>query len=97
MLETLLALIGSRKLHFWRDKQQREVGFVLCQDGNSCDAIECKWSAEGIETRGLKAFRENYPNGRNFRLSAQMGEPYSRRIKGLDVTFVHARDLCGLL
>ncbi len=53
------------KIHFWRDKQQREVDFVVPRSRDVVDAIECKWKPEAFETRGLKAFREQHPKGRN--------------------------------
>jgi uncharacterized protein len=97
VLETLLAFAGQKRICFWRNKQQCEVDFVLPQARSACDAIECKWSAQTFEARGLRAFRENYPHGRNFVISPQPGEPYSRRIDGMEICFAHARDLGKLL
>jgi predicted AAA+ superfamily ATPase len=57
VLDTLIAA-GLPKIHFWRDKQQREVDFVVLCGRDAVDAIECKWRPEAFETRGLKAFRE---------------------------------------
>jgi hypothetical protein len=42
------------------------------------DAIECKWKPEAFETRGLKAFREQYPKGRNYVVSPLSGPAYGR-------------------
>jgi hypothetical protein len=68
VLDTLIAG-GVPQLHFWRDKQQREVDFVVPLGRDRVDAIECKWKPGAFETRGLAAFREQYPKGRNFVVS----------------------------
>ena len=62
MLDTLIPA-SLPKIHFWRDKQQREVDFVLPRGRDAADAIECKWKPDAFETRGLAAFREQYPKG----------------------------------
>jgi len=63
VLDTLIAA-GAPKIHFWRDKQQREVDFVVPHGRDAVDAIECKWNPEAFETRGLAAFREQYSKGK---------------------------------
>jgi predicted AAA+ superfamily ATPase len=98
VLETLQSFLDPRTVFFWRDKQQREVDFVIPRTRGSCDAIECKWSSEAFESRGIKAFRENYPNGKNYLVCHQQSPPYTRAIDGgLEMTFVDARDLPGIL
>ncbi len=92
VLETLLSFPVSR-LHFWRDKQQREVDFVLPGGRGTVDAVECKWNVDAFEPRGLTAFRTNYSQGRNFVVSPQVSKRYSRRIAGLEVAFIPAADL----
>jgi hypothetical protein len=57
VLDTLIAA-GLPKIHFWRDKQQREVDFIVPRKRDTVDAIECKWKPPAFETRGLAAFRE---------------------------------------
>ena len=92
VLETLVAA-GVTPLHFWRDKQQREVDFVLPHGRDAADAVECKWRADAIETRGLRAFRSNYPRGRNFVVAPIDGAPYERKMDGLKLSFVSPVDL----
>jgi predicted AAA+ superfamily ATPase len=96
VLETLLSIPVS-KLHFWRDKQQREVDFVLPRGRDTVDAIECKWSAEAFEPRGLAAFRENYSKGRNFVICPQVTVAYQRKVGDLAVNFVPITELRSLL
>jgi uncharacterized protein len=80
-------------IHYWRDKQHREVDFILPRGRQRADAIECKWSPQGFEPKGLLAFRERYPSGRNYVACPLDGEPYQRTIAGLAVTFLSPTDL----
>lgn len=63
VLDTLIAC-GTPKIHFWRDKQQREVDFVVPRNRDTVDAIEYKWQPESFETRGLSASRGQSPTHR---------------------------------
>ena len=85
VLDTLLSLSELGPIHFWRDRSQREVDFVLPRGRGTCDAIECKWSAQAWEPRNLQAFREAHPRGRNFVVCPYVIEPYSARSSGLEV------------
>lgn len=55
VLETLVSL-SVRDVGYWRDKSQREVGFVVPRGRGVIDAIECKWSAGGFLRRGSERF-----------------------------------------
>jgi predicted AAA+ superfamily ATPase len=92
VLDTLLSLPAA-KVHFWRDKQQREVDFVLPRGRNGADAIECKWRTDAFEPRNLAAFRESYPAGRNFVVSPQVPAAYEQQRGSLTITFLPAGDL----
>jgi hypothetical protein len=87
VLDTLIAA-GLQKIHFWRDKQQREVDFVAPRARDTVDAIECKWNPQAFETRGLAAFREQYPKGRNFIVSPLTSPSYERVQDGLKISIV---------
>jgi predicted AAA+ superfamily ATPase len=97
VLDTLRSLAPPANLHFWRDKQQREVDFVVPRARGTCDALECKWRASGFDPRGLIAFRTNYPKGRNLVVTPEPREPYGRKIGELDVQFTSLSSLRGLL
>jgi len=92
VLDELIAA-GVPKIHFWRDKQQREVDFVVPRGRDTVDAIECKWKADAFETRGLAAFREQYPKGKNFVVSPLNSPAYERAVNGMKVTFVSPGEL----
>jgi predicted AAA+ superfamily ATPase len=98
VLETLQAHVVSegRRVHYWRDKQQREVDFVVPAARGAAHAIECKWSVAGFETKGLSAFRATHPRGRN--LLVVPGEATrERRFGDLTVTIATAEGLDDLL
>lgn len=61
-----LACSGEATMHHWRDKQHREVDFVTPRGRQAVDTIECNWSPKASEPRGLLAFREGYPKGRDY-------------------------------
>ncbi len=44
VLEHLQAHCPDTPVRYWRDKQGREVDFVLAQRRDAVDAIECKWN-----------------------------------------------------
>ncbi|MGH8247035.1 MAG: DUF4143 domain-containing protein, partial [Gammaproteobacteria bacterium] len=92
VLDVLLA-VGVPQLHFWRDKQQREVDFVLPRGRDRVDAIECKWRADAFETRNLSAFRALYLRGRNFVVSPTPGPGYQRTMNGFQIEFVSPAEL----
>ena len=92
VLDTLIAA-GAPKIHFWRDKQQREVDFVVPHGRDAVDAIECKWKPEAFETRGLAAFREQYPKGKNYAVSPLNGPAYERVQGGLKISIVSPGEL----
>ena len=92
VLDTLIAA-GLPRIHFWRDKQQREVDFVVPRGRDAVDAIECKWKADAFETRGLAAFRARYPKGKNFVVCPLPGPAYERVQDGHKLTFVAPGEL----
>ncbi len=97
VLETLMSIFGDTGIHFWRDKQQREIDFVIPQGRSVCDIVECKWNTDAFETRALTAFRDNYPKGKNIFCSPQITKPYSRKVSGFEITFANASDLRKIL
>jgi predicted AAA+ superfamily ATPase len=92
VLDTLIAAVLPR-IHFWRDKQQREVDFVVPRGPEAVDAIECKWIPSAFETRGLEAFRAQYPEGNNYVVSPLPGPAYERTQDGHRLAFVSPGEL----
>ncbi len=97
VLDTLLALPSPLKIHFWRDRSQREVDFVLPRGRDVCDALECKWSPSTHDGRNLAAFRALHPKGRNFVVVPHVTEPYTTKSNGLQLTVTGAGELRSVL
>ncbi len=97
VLDTLLSIPSVARVHFWRDKQQREVDFVVPRQRDACDAIECKWTVSSFSPRGLAAFRESYRSGRNFVVASDVRARFERAIDGMRISFANANDLRALL
>jgi predicted AAA+ superfamily ATPase len=88
VLDLLCALVDPRDVHFWRDKRQREVDFVVERGRGVVDAIECKMSVRGFDAKGLAAFRALHPKGRNFVVVPAGAESHTRRFGDLEATIV---------
>ena len=92
VLETLIARHGLDRVFFWRDKQKREVDFVIPEGRGRCVAIECKWRADAFSPRGVAAFRKLHPEGANYVVTPEPGRPYLRRVADLDIVFCSLAD-----
>jgi uncharacterized protein len=85
VLEHLQAHFPDTPVRYWRDKQGREVDFVLAHGRDAVDAIECKWNSDTFDCDALAVFRSHYPKGRNYLVSPS-GEPsYTKRFGVLQV------------
>lgn len=82
VLDILLAR-QNNPVHYWRDKNKREIDFVIPRSGKSVDAIECKINSGDFDPSSLKSFRQLYPKGRNFVLSPITGTPYNMQLKDM--------------
>ncbi len=98
VLGELIARFGTARLHYWRDKQQHEVDFVV-QVGRRSQllAIECKSSASRFDPAGLQAFRRKHPHGSNLVVTLRDTERYSRRMGGVQVDYVPFSELSAIL
>jgi predicted AAA+ superfamily ATPase len=85
VLEYLQALSPDLPVRYWRDRNGREVDFVLARRRDEMDAVECKWNPTSFEAGGLRAFRRLYPKGRNFLVTPSGIPAYTRDYDGLEV------------
>ncbi len=86
VLESLQARFPDQPIRYWRDKQGREVDFVVAKMRDEVDAVECKWNPNAFEGAALKVFRSAYPKGRNYVVTPSADPAYQRRIGDLKVT-----------
>jgi uncharacterized protein len=75
-------------VHYWRDKAQHEVDFVLLRRGGDPIAVECKGSERAFDAAGLAAFRRRYPAGANWLVVPEGDEPWSTTVRGMDIEVV---------
>lgn len=88
VLNELHARLQTRAVHYWRDKRDHEVGFVIAERRPVPVAIECKWSASDFQPSGIRAFRHQYPDGETFVVAHDVARPYRRRYGEVEVQFV---------
>lgn len=95
VLEHLQAHFPDEALRYWRDKQGREVDFVIARRRDEVDAIECKWNAAAFDAAALKVFRGHYPKGRNYLVTPSAAQAYAKRFDDIEVTVCTPASLVG--
>ena len=89
VLNEIMAQTQSREIHYWRNKRDLEVDFVLTRARKLPVAIECKWSASGFSPRALLAFRRQYPEGENFVVANDVDRSFTSNYNGIQVKFAN--------
>ncbi|MGC8551377.1 MAG: ATP-binding protein [Phycisphaerae bacterium] len=92
VLDTLMAS-GMATVQFWRDKQGREIDFVLPRGRDAVDTIECKWNCDAFEPRALSAFRSLHPAGDNYVVCPLAQGDFERVEGGFRVVFLSPTQL----
>lgn len=95
VLDELGAVTSRASIHYWRDRSQREVDFVVERPGNRVDAIEAKINPDAFEINGLRAFRALYPQGDNVLVCPFVKEPYVIKKGPFEIQVRGTRDLGG--
>ena len=93
VLDELRTIHPLSAIHYWRDKSQREIDFVVQQREGQIDAIEAKINPDAFDAAALTAFRHLYPNGRNFVVCPTVREPYILRKGGFPIKVCSTPDL----
>ncbi len=86
VLDTLLSRFNESAIHYWRDKSQREIDFVIRRDSVNLDVYECKISPDGLRGTAVEVFRDLYPHGDNYIVSPLVKKPYRIRRKNIVFT-----------
>lgn len=92
----ILSTLSVKSIHYWRDKQKREVDFVIPHGRDECDAIECKWKASAADGAGFRAFRNTHPKGRNIVVAPNQPATLRKKSDGLEIIVTNARELGAL-
>jgi len=85
VLEYLQAHYPDTPVRYWRDKQGREVDFVLARRRDEVDAIECQWNPDAFDRSALQIFRGYYPQGRNYLVTPSGNPAYNQRYRDLEI------------
>lgn len=93
VLNDLISVLQSDGINYWRDKQKREVDFILQPRGLHPVAIECKWKSEQLNLKSLVRFRELYPKGLNVLVASDISRPMVIEKKGIKIHYLGLKDL----
>jgi uncharacterized protein len=93
VLNELTGVLQTSDIHYWRDKADHEIDFVITSHGGKVDTIECKWSHRAFGPENLVSFRKRHPAGLNYVVSADVTESYAARISGISVEYITLNDL----
>ena len=103
VLNEINGKLQTRDIHYWRDKRGHEIDFILKnRNDNSITVIECKYSSLSIISnpsqlslisKNIKAFRQIYPNGKNFIVSTDIDMPITKEHDGNKIIFVNMENL----
>lgn len=76
VLDELRAAMPSGVIHYWRDKNQNAIDFVIDRGDGVVDTLEAKITPDALNTRALRAFRSSYSRGTNYLLCPFAEKPY---------------------
>ena len=92
-MKLVAGMYPSRTIHYWRDKSQREIDFVIDRGRNIVDAVEAKINPDAFSVDSLRVFREIYPKGTNYVVCPFVEKAYTIRKAGLSVRICGTNDL----
>lgn len=93
VLNQLCAHGWRGNVRYWRDKQKREVDFILLRWGKPPLAIETKWKAGQAGHRNLMAFHRNYPDAELMVVANDIDRSYKHARNGVSVQYVGLKGL----
>lgn len=98
VLNELQAKLSKSRIRYWRDKDKNEIDFIYLKTASANpQAIECKWSANHINTKNFHRFRSLYPDGENYVVAADIDRPYTINSDGLTVNCINLKGLIEAL
>lgn len=93
VLNEMHARLQSQDVRYWRDKRGHEVDFVLARRREPPMAVECKWSVSDFDAGNVKAFRRQYPRGRNIVVAHDVERSFAQRYGDLSIRFMGLSEL----
>ena len=95
VFDELRTTYPRQAIHYWRDKSQREIDFVIERARGVVDTVEAKINPDAFEDSSLRYFRELYPAGENFVVCPIVEKPYTIRQAKLQVHVCGIQHLCS--
>lgn len=94
VLNELTAHLQMPRIRYWRSKQGQEIDFVLPGRGNEPPiAIECKWRADDMNARTIRAFTHHHPKARVYVVAQDVECSWKHRVDDTIVEFVSVPQL----
>lgn len=93
VLDALRTKFGNNQIHYWRDKSEREIDFIIAFRNKETDSYECKINPDYFDPASMKIYRNNYTKGKNFCISPMVKSPYRKSFDGLIVEFLSIQHL----
>ncbi|OGJ89658.1 MAG: hypothetical protein A2268_07085 [Candidatus Raymondbacteria bacterium RifOxyA12_full_50_37] len=84
-------------VRYWRDKQGHEIDFIILDQTQNPITVECKWDANGFDSRNLQVFRKKYSQGENWVVCRHTLQEYTQLINGLPVRFMGMEEMTSRL
>ena len=97
VLDSLRFRYSDNDIFYWRDKNGREIDFVVRRGVERLDTFECKINPSAIHPVQTIAFRRRYPVGRDHVIIPVVPHPYQVRRGGRVYTVCGTRHLSQLL
>ena len=97
VLDTLRGIVNEANLYYWQDKTHRELDFVIRRTSSQVNVVECKINPDHAKPSAISAFRNSYPEGRNFIVSPSVKRPYRTRLRQHFFTVCDTHHLSQLL
>jgi uncharacterized protein len=98
VLNEIQGQLQTKSIYYWRDKQGHEIDFIYLKTHDKKPVvIECKWSSREFEPNNLQIFRNQYPDGKNFVVAADIKTAFTKKYKNLQVNFTDIKSLLSFL
>ncbi len=86
VLDCLRTVLDPARLHFWRDKSDRELDFVIRRPAGTIDAVECKYNPDRLDVSFLSCLPGNISERQKLH-KPLVKTPYTREIRRVRISY----------
>ncbi len=107
VLNEIYGHLQGTTVNYWRDKQGPEIDFIIRNKStNELTAIECKFTSASLTKSrsamaelgtNIEAFRQHYPQGKNYVVASDIEKPFERQYGDITLSFVSTDQLIANL